>query len=113
MLTIRPPLEMQPDLGVGREVHEGTANLTVPQRERRRALIVPLEHGAWGMLLVPLVTGGAVGLFSGGSKVGSAPVPSASRQSRSVKSCARLSSHLQRLLQLAGAPCSGKGKTAS
>ena len=66
MLTIRPPLEMQPDLGVGREVHEGTANLTVPQRERRRALIVPREHGAWGILLVPLVTGGAVGLFSGG-----------------------------------------------
>jgi hypothetical protein len=25
--------------------------------ERRRALIVPREHGAWGLLLVPLITG--------------------------------------------------------
>jgi len=35
-----------------------------PQR-RRRSLIVPREHGAWGLLLVPLATGAAVGLFSG------------------------------------------------
>ncbi len=27
-------------------------------------LITPREHGAWGLLLVPLATGGAVGLFS-------------------------------------------------
>jgi hypothetical protein len=33
---------------------------------RRRALIVPREHGAWGILLVPLVTGASVGLLSGG-----------------------------------------------
>ncbi len=33
--------------------------------ERRRALVNPREHGAWGMLLVPLVTGAAVGLQSG------------------------------------------------
>ena len=31
-------------------------------RERRQALIVPREHGAWGMLLVPLVTGAGVAL---------------------------------------------------
>jgi YwiC-like protein len=43
--------------------------LTVPQRERRRALIVPREHGAWGMLLVPLVTGAAVGMLYGGRAV--------------------------------------------
>jgi hypothetical protein len=30
------------------------------RRERRRALIVPREHGAWGLLLVPLVTGAGV-----------------------------------------------------
>lgn len=31
-------------------------------RPRVRALIIPREHGAWGMLLVPLVTGASVGL---------------------------------------------------
>jgi len=30
-------------------------------RERRRALILPREHGAWGLLLVPLITGAGVG----------------------------------------------------
>src|SRR5271167_2875193 len=45
---------------------ESTSELTTPQKERRRALVVPREHGAWGMLLVPLVTGAAVGLLAGG-----------------------------------------------
>ncbi len=40
--------------------------LTIAQKERRRALVVPREHGAWGMLLVPLVTGAAVGVLAGG-----------------------------------------------
>jgi hypothetical protein len=40
--------------------------MSVPQKERRRALIVPREHGAWGMLLVPLLTGATVGIFNGG-----------------------------------------------
>ena len=35
-------------------------------RTRVHALIVPREHGAWGMLLVPLATGAAVGLAAGG-----------------------------------------------
>lgn len=30
------------------------------QRERRRALIVPREHGAWGLLLVPMITGAGI-----------------------------------------------------
>jgi hypothetical protein len=30
------------------------------RRERRHALILPREHGAWGLLLVPLVTGAGV-----------------------------------------------------
>jgi hypothetical protein len=34
---------------------------------RPKSLIVPREHGAWGILLVPLVTGAATGLFAGGS----------------------------------------------
>jgi len=33
---------------------------------RRRSLVVPREHGAWGILLVPLFTGAAVGLLEGG-----------------------------------------------
>jgi hypothetical protein len=33
---------------------------------RQRSLIVPREHGAWGILLVPLVTGAALGLMAGG-----------------------------------------------
>lgn len=34
---------------------------------RLRALVVPREHGAWGMLLVPLATGASVGLMRGGA----------------------------------------------
>jgi len=30
------------------------------RHERRRALILPREHGAWGLLLVPMVTGAGV-----------------------------------------------------
>ena len=30
------------------------------RRERKRALILPREHGAWGLLLVPMVTGAGV-----------------------------------------------------
>ena len=33
---------------------------------RRQSLIFPREHGAWGILLVPLVTGASVGLLAGG-----------------------------------------------
>jgi len=32
------------------------------RRERQRALILPREHGAWGLLLVPMVTGAGVAL---------------------------------------------------
>jgi hypothetical protein len=34
---------------------------------RNRSLIVPREHGAWGILLVPLFTGACCGLLDGGS----------------------------------------------
>lgn len=40
--------------------------MTTAQKERQRALVVPREHGAWGMLLIPLVTGAALGLLHGG-----------------------------------------------
>lgn len=32
---------------------------------RRKALVIPREHGAWGMLLVPLAVGAAVGFLHG------------------------------------------------
>jgi YwiC-like protein len=34
--------------------------------ERRRALVFPREHGAWGILLVPLATGATVALMHAG-----------------------------------------------
>jgi YwiC-like protein len=37
----------------------------LPNR-RAGSLIAPREHGAWGLLLVPLLTGGIVGLLEGG-----------------------------------------------
>lgn len=35
------------------------------QQERLRALVFPREHGAWGILLVPLVTGAWIGFETG------------------------------------------------
>lgn len=34
---------------------------------RLRAFVLPREHGAWGILLVPLITGATVGLLRGGA----------------------------------------------
>jgi len=36
-------------------------------RSRIHALLFPREHGAWGMLLVPLLTGGILGIWRGGT----------------------------------------------
>lgn len=41
------------------------ATVLAPNPERIRSMIVPREHGAWGMLLIPMITGAAVGLASG------------------------------------------------
>jgi len=41
---------------------ETAANINSAQQARTRALIVPREHGAWGLLFVPLSTGIAVGV---------------------------------------------------
>jgi len=40
---------------------------------RRMALVIPREHGAWGILLVPLSTGASVGLLAGGDGWGLVP----------------------------------------
>jgi len=37
------------------------SNVFAVQQARRKAMIVPREHGAWGLLLVPLFTGMAAG----------------------------------------------------
>ena len=41
---------------------------------RRQSLVVPREHGAWGILLVPLITGAAAGLLAGGSALPLVPL---------------------------------------
>lgn len=51
----------------------GCAKITAAAASRKRSLIVPREHGAWGILLVPLVVGASVGLFAGGAAGGLAP----------------------------------------
>lgn len=56
-----PPPQILDSTGI-----EYPIELTAPQKERRRALVVPREHGAWGMLLIPLLTGVVVGLRAGG-----------------------------------------------
>ena len=40
------------------------ARIAATHNGRRRALVIPREHGAWGMLLVPLATGAVAALHS-------------------------------------------------
>ena len=44
---------------------EFAATLSPVSDVRRKALVVPREHGAWGMLLVPMASGAAVGFLQG------------------------------------------------
>jgi YwiC-like protein len=41
------------------------AHISTAQTSRMRTMVVPREHGAWGMLLVPLVTGGVAASRTG------------------------------------------------
>jgi hypothetical protein len=41
------------------------SSVSTAQKARARALIIPREHGAWGLLLVPLLTGTVAGIASG------------------------------------------------
>ena len=61
LLSLKMPPQILDSTGI-----EYPIELTAPQKERRRALVVPREHGAWGMLLIPLLTGVVVGLRAGG-----------------------------------------------
>lgn len=40
------------------------AHINTLQSSRIRTMVIPREHGAWGMLLVPLATGAVIGLRS-------------------------------------------------
>lgn len=42
-----------------------TAGIQESHNPRTKALVIPREHGAWGILLVPLVTGACVGFIRG------------------------------------------------
>ena len=42
------------------------SHLVAAQQARKKALVIPREHGAWGILLVPLATGAVAGLRSSG-----------------------------------------------
>jgi hypothetical protein len=42
-------------------------DLRTLNQARRRGFVLPREHGAWGILLVPLVTGATVALLRGGA----------------------------------------------
>ncbi len=57
-------MAQDPVLRSERTMTEDSEAVIAAQRARRRALIVPREHGAWGLLLVPLFTGVAAGLAS-------------------------------------------------
>ena len=50
--------------GTERPMTSTVNELGAAQRARTRALIVPREHGAWGLLLIPLFTGVVAGLRS-------------------------------------------------
>ena len=40
---------------------EAHHTLSAAEQTRRRAMVVPREHGAWGLLFVPLFTGFVAG----------------------------------------------------
>jgi hypothetical protein len=46
--------------GPGPSALVAEASVEKSRRERRRALVLPREHGAWGLLLVPMVTGAGI-----------------------------------------------------
>jgi len=53
----------------GNSAVDGDEATDKSRRERRRALIIPREHGAWGLLLVPMVTAAGVAFHDSGRVV--------------------------------------------
>jgi 4-hydroxybenzoate polyprenyltransferase len=52
--------DVTPETQWGQPVDAEESAMEKARRERNRALIVPREHGAWGLLLVPMVTAAGV-----------------------------------------------------
>lgn len=52
--------EVRPETGWEQAAEAEESAIEKARRERNRALIVPREHGAWGLLLVPMVTAAGV-----------------------------------------------------
>lgn len=44
---------------------EAATTIRIQQNARMRALVIPREHGAWGLMLVPLVAGACIGMPRG------------------------------------------------
>ena len=53
---------------------DGSLHATPVRKARSRSLVVPREHGAWGILLIPLFAGACGGLISGGGGRGLMPL---------------------------------------
>jgi len=52
--------EARPERAWGQPVEAEESAIEKARRERNRALMIPREHGAWGLLLVPMVTAAGV-----------------------------------------------------
>src|SRR5208282_4317697 len=52
--------------GTAHDGAEADSAIDKSRRERRLALILPREHGAWGLLLVPMITGAGVAFRESG-----------------------------------------------
>jgi hypothetical protein len=50
-------------------MYDTVTDLRTLNHARLRSFVLPREHGAWGILLVPLVTGAVVALLRGGAAV--------------------------------------------
>lgn len=57
-------ITLEADRTVPEGMSQADRSVARVRRLRTRSLIVPREHGAWGLLLVPLFTGVAAGAFS-------------------------------------------------
>ncbi|MGH9643299.1 MAG: YwiC-like family protein [Terriglobales bacterium] len=57
-------LHLDPEAGRSRLRDETAKQASSGQQARTRALVIPREHGAWGLLFVPLFTGVAAGIAS-------------------------------------------------
>jgi YwiC-like protein len=52
-----------------KHMSDTVTDLRTLNQARLRSFVLPREHGAWGILLVPLITGATVGLLRGGAVV--------------------------------------------